>query len=158
MLGRFCWLSLFITLFLAFSAVANSATSANGLVEGERQEVAGYLARIEKNNPEEVAEVLRRAEQFYLNEGMRQDFSPVVFVLHGPEVSIFFRENYLRYRSIVDLAAKLSALKVVDIKVCETQSHGLGLDLKTLLPFVGTVPVGPVEESHLIEVEKYIYF
>ncbi|TNF04831.1 MAG: acyl-CoA transferase [Gammaproteobacteria bacterium] len=152
------WLVLFITFSWALFALAADTTSSNGLVDGERQEVAGYLARIEKNNPEEVAEVLQRAEQFFLNEGMRQDFSPVVLVLHGPEVAIFFRDNYLRYRPIVDLAAKLSALKVVDIKVCETQSHGLGLDLKTLLPFVGTVPVGPVEERRLIEIEKYIYF
>lgn len=148
------WL-LLLTLCCSVTAFAGD----NGLVQGEQHsEVAGYLARLEQNNPEEVAAALQRAEQFYLEQGVRQDFSPIVFVLHGPEVAIFFRENYLRYRPIVDLAAKLSALEVVDIKVCETQSHGLGLDLKTLLPFVGTVPVGPVEQSRLIEVEKYLYF
>lgn len=148
------WLLL---LTLGYSLIAFAGD--NGLVQSEqRSEVAGYLARLEQNNPEEVAAALQRAEQFYLEQGVRQDFSPIVFVLHGPEVAIFFRENYLRYRPIVDLAAKLSALEVVDIKVCETQSHGLGLDLKTLLPFVGTVPVGPVEQSRLIEVEKYLYF
>ena len=149
---------LLIALCWTAAATAGGWSSHNGLVEAERQEVAGYLARIEQNNPEEVEAALKRAEQFYLNQGMRQDFSPVVFVLQGPEVAIFFKENYLRYRPIVDLAAKLSALRVVDIKVCATESHGLGLDMKTLLPFVGTVPLGAAEERRLIEVEKYLYF
>jgi intracellular sulfur oxidation DsrE/DsrF family protein len=149
----FCLLAWTVT-----ATAAGSAATANGLVEGERREVAGYLARIEENNPEEVAVALARAEEFFLEQGVRQDFSPVVFVLHGPEVAIFFRENYLRYRPIVDMAAKLSALGVIELKVCETQSHGLGLDLKTLFPFVGTVPLGPVEETRLIEQENFVYF
>ncbi len=151
------WL-LLITLCWSVAATAGDAQSHNGLIKPEHQVIPGYLARIEQNNPEELIEILSRAERFYLDEGMRQDFSPVVFVLHGPEVAIFFKENYFRYRPIVDLAAKLSALRVVDIRVCETQSHGLGLDLKTLFPFVGTVPVGAVEANRLIDVEKYIYF
>lgn len=151
------WLLLMV---FSWSVVATAADIPlrNGLIATERQDVPGYLARIEQNNPEEVAEALKRAERFYLTEGMRADFSPVVFVLYGPEVAIFFKENYLRYRPIVDLAAKLSALKVVDIRVCETQSRGLELDLKMLYPFVGTVPVGAVEETRLIEMEKYLYF
>jgi intracellular sulfur oxidation DsrE/DsrF family protein len=153
-----CRRLLLILLCWAVAAGATEPGSRNGLIEAERQDIPGYLARIEQNNPEEVEEALKRAEQFYLDQGMRQDFSPVVFVLHGPEVAIFFKENYLRYRPIVDLAAKLSAFRVVDIKVCETQSHGLGMDMKTLLPFVGTVPLGPVEERRLIEAEKYLYF
>ncbi|WP_461517313.1 DsrE family protein [Porticoccus sp.] len=151
------WLLLTV-LCWSVAVTAEEAVIHNGLMEPERQVVPGYLARIEQNNPEELIEILNRAEKFYLDEGMRQDFSPVVFVLHGPEVAIFFKENYFRYRSIVDLAAKLSALKVVDIKVCETQSHGLGLDLKMLYPFVGTVPVGPIEKSRLIDAEKFLYF
>ncbi|MEZ5529232.1 MAG: acyl-CoA transferase [Porticoccaceae bacterium] len=154
------WYRWLLLILLCGAAVAGAAEqgSRNGLIEAERQDIQGYLARIEQNNPEEVEAVLKRAEQFYLSQGMRQDFSPVVFVLHGPEVAIFFKENYLRYRPIVDLAAKLSAFRVVDIKVCDTQSHGLGMDMKTLLPFVGTVPLGPVEERRLIETEKYLYF
>jgi uncharacterized protein len=151
------WL-LLITFCWSVSAAAGNVESHNGLVKPEHQVVPGYLARIEQDNPEEVLAVLSRAEQFYLDEGMRQNFSPVVFVLYGPEVAIFFKENYFRYRPIVDLAAKLSALNVVDIRVCETQSHQMGLDLKMLYPFVGTVPVGPVEQSRFINVEKYIYF
>ena len=62
------------------------------------------------------------------------------------------------YKAVVDLAARLSAFNVVDIRVCETSARGLGLDLETLFPFVDTVAYGPDEVVRLLEVEKYSYF
>lgn len=62
------------------------------------------------------------------------------------------------YKAVVDLAARLSAFNVVDIRVCETSAKGLGLDLDTLFPFVDTVTYGPAEVVRLIEIEKYQYF
>lgn len=118
-----------------------------------------YLGRIELNDPEAVAHALERAENFYLKQGPAAGhYSPVVLVIHGSEVGIFFKENYQRYKPIIDLAAKLSAFKVVDIRVCEASAKKLGFNEKTLFPFVTTVPYGPAEVVRLIDVEKYIYF
>jgi intracellular sulfur oxidation DsrE/DsrF family protein len=133
----------------------------NGLLQPEPQQKSmNYLGRIELNDPEAVASALARAEAFHLKQSgsTEEDYSPVVLVIHGAEVGIFFKQNYQRYKSIVDLAAKLSAFKVVDIRVCETSAHGLGLDVKTVFPFISTVPYGPDEITRLIDVEKYIYF
>lgn len=137
-----------------------TALHSNGLLQPEpQQKPVSYLGRIELNDPEAVAHALERAEAFHLKQSsMGEDYSPVVLVIHGAEVGIFFKQNYQRYKSIVDLAAKLSAFKVVDIRVCETSAHGLGLDVKTVFPFISTVPYGPDEIVRLIDVDKYIYF
>lgn len=155
------WLLMLI--FFSGSALAlagGSALHPNGLVEAERQDVPiDYLGRIELGDPAAVTGALERAERFYFKESASQEaYSPVVLVIHGSEVGIFFKENYEMYKSIVDLAARLSAFNVIDIRVCETSARGLGLDLKTLFPFVDTVVYGPTEVVRLIEVEKYQYF
>lgn len=154
-----------ILVLIAFSwyAVAmadGAALHSNGLIQSERQEIsAGYLGRIELGDPEAVEGALKRAESFYFKESANQEvYSPVVLVIHGAEVGIFFKENYSMYKPIVDLAARLSAFKVVDIRVCETSARWEGLDLKTLFPFVDTVVYGPAEVVRLIDVEKYTYF
>lgn len=117
------------------------------------------MGRIELNDPDGVVAALRRAESFYHGEGMREEeIPPLVLVIHGSEVGIFFKENYSQYKPIVDLAAKLTAFQVIDIRVCEASAQIMGLDIKTRFPFVGTVPYGPAEITRLIEVEKYVYF
>lgn len=121
-------------------------------------EVPGYLARIEKNDPQEVEQALRKAEQYYLENNMNPAMPVIAFVLHGPEVEIFFRENYRRYKPIVDLAARLSALRVVDIKICRTRLRHLDAREESLFPFVGSVPFGPAEIERLTGEEGFVYF
>ncbi|MBV1930340.1 MAG: acyl-CoA transferase [Porticoccaceae bacterium] len=121
-------------------------------------DVPGYLARIEQNDPEEVKRALLKAEQYYLDNNMNPASPVIAFVLHGPEVEIFFRDNYRRYKPIVDLAARLSALKVVDIKVCRTRLRFLETDVAELFPFVGSVPFGPAEIDRLSGEEGFVYF
>ena len=176
-MNSFPWVKLLIAYLLFISSALVMAEGSalhvnglhdNGLIQSEAQqklqkqsqtESMNYLGRIELNDPEAVANALERAEDFYFKQGKNvEKYSPVVLVIHGSEVGIFFKENYQRYQSIVDLAAKLTAFKVVDIRVCETSANNLGFDVKTLFPFVSTVPYGPAEVVRLIEVEKYIYF
>ena len=101
---------------------------------------------------------LERAEAYYQQEGLNLSHPPVAFVIFGPPVSIFFKENYQKNQKVVDLAAKLMALKVIDVKVCQFSYIKAGLDGENLLPFVSTVPFGPDELTRLIEDEDYSYF
>jgi len=73
-------------------------------------------------------------------------------------VEIFFKENYRSFKPIVDLAARLSALEVIDVKVCQVSYEREGLDKSTLLPFVSSVPFGPAEVSRLVDEQEYSYF
>jgi len=118
-----------------------------------------FLLVLSLDDPDAVVGALERAERFYFKESANlEKYSPIVLVIHGSEVCIFYKENYDIYKAVVDLAARLSAFNVVDIRVCETSAKGLGLDLDTLFPFVDTVTYGPAEVVRLIEVEKYRYF
>lgn len=118
----------------------------------------GYLARIMLDSPEEVEKALLRAEELYKNGKVSDADNPLAFVLHGPEVEIFFKDNYEQYKSIVDLAARLSAFKVVDVKVCSNRLNRFGETKEALPAFVETVPFGPQEVERLIVKEKYVYF
>lgn len=123
-----------------------------------QEEMSGYLARIGYNDPEQLAEALMRVEGLYDFDAGSQLPDPVAIVVHGPEVSIFQRENYLIHKEIVDLAARLSALGILDISVCETRLSLEGAEKDSVYPFVDTVPFGPAEVDRLLVEENYVYF
>lgn len=103
--------------------------------------------------------MLRRAEKLLVDGvASREDAGSVTFLLHGPEVRILLRENYLANKEVVDLAASLSAMGVVDIKACQTWMGGNGVDETRLQPFVETVPYAPAELQRLVKEQSYIYF
>ncbi|WP_339673594.1 acyl-CoA transferase [Dasania marina] len=116
-----------------------------------------YLARIELHTAAELYALLQRSEQLFMLSQQTQAV-PVAFVLHGPEAEVFFRGQYSRHQNLVDLAAKLSAFNVVEIKVCKTWMAAHRLDEQQLLPFVGTVHLGPAEEQRLLNQQGYNYF
>ncbi len=118
-----------------------------------------YLAEMELHTAEELHGVLVRAEQLLADGALSLDAPvPVTFVLHGPEVRILLRQNYLANKSTVDLAASLSALGVVEIKACETWLGGNRIAVEQLQPFVGTVSYAPTEIRRLVKDEGYLYF
>lgn len=118
----------------------------------------GYLARIYSDSPEEVADALKRAEALYSEGKLANSVDPVALILHGPEVEIFFKDKYGEYKDIVDLAARLSAFGVVDVRVCETQTGIMGRQRSSLHSFIGTVPFGPSEIKRLLDQKNYVYF
>lgn len=121
-------------------------------------EASGYLARLELGTPEELYSALLRAEMLFLDGSLQGQLPPAAMVVHGPEVSVFFKQEYPQNKTLVDLAARLSAFGVVDILVCETRMGVLGRSPVELFPFVGTVPFGPAEEQRLVGEEGFLYF
>ena len=148
-----------IVLVLCLLPLTVSAQSAlEQLPPSNSTNASGYLARILNDSPDEVAEALKRAETLYLDGQLPADADPIAIVLHGPEVEIFFKDKYEEYKNIVDLAARLSAFGVVDVRVCETQSGIMGRRRSRIHPFIGTVPFGPTEVKRLLEQQNYVYF
>lgn len=120
---------------------------------------AGYLARIELHSAEELNGALMRAEELFATDRFKAGTdAPVVFVLHGPEARTLLNKEYKLNKSLVDLAARLSAFQIVDVRVCKTWMGGEGLDENQLPPFIDTVPYGPEEKRRLLNDEKYVYF
>lgn len=116
-----------------------------------------YLAQIELHSAAELEGILHRAELLY-SERQYSAADPVIFVLHGAEGRVFLRQSYTENKTLIDLAARLSALQVVDIRVCESWMGGQNIDPAQLLPFVDTVPNGPKEILRLMNEENYSYF
>ena len=116
------------------------------------------LASANANGYVEVADALSRAERLYSDGKLPQGANPISIILHGPEVGIFFKDNYEEYKNIVDLAAKLSAFGVVDVRVCETQAGIMGRSRSSIHSFIGTVPFGPSEIKRLLNQQSYVYF
>lgn len=118
-----------------------------------------YVADIELETPAELLELLRRASQLF-GAGMvdQEGESRVSFVLHGPVIRNLLRQNYARNRELVDLAASLTALRVVDIKACQTWMSINAVNAGELQPFVETVSFAPGEVTRLTVEKNYLDF
>jgi intracellular sulfur oxidation DsrE/DsrF family protein len=109
-----------------------------------------YIAQLHANTPQELADLLDRAER-WVGEVTAYPKYPIAVVLHGPEANVFIKHNYAQYKDLVDQAAKLDAFKVVDIKICERWMGFNNIRRDQLPPFVETVPFGQAEEKRLIK-------
>ena len=109
-----------------------------------------FLAQLHAHTPDELASLLNRAESWAAEENSYPEH-PIAIVLHGSEANVFIKENYPKYKQLVDQAAKLDAFKVIDIKICERWMGFNNVKRNQLPPFLDTVPLGPIEEKRLIK-------
>jgi intracellular sulfur oxidation DsrE/DsrF family protein len=77
------------------------------------------------------------------------DFGPkeieplkVVIVSHGPEVVLWAKKNYAKYKNIVDRAASF-AKQGVRFEICRNDAAALGFKPEDLDGFVTVIPAGP---------------
>lgn len=118
-----------------------------------------FVVDIELQTTDEFNAILTRAEQLLVEGVAPQDGgATVTFVLHGPVIRDLLRRNYLDNKDMVDLAASLSALRVVSIKACRAWMGSNKVDEAELQPFIETVSYGPAEVRRLVNEEKYIDF
>jgi intracellular sulfur oxidation DsrE/DsrF family protein len=130
------------------------------VVNAESPGLNRYVAEIELQTASDLATLLDRAEALFLDGELRQaaDDAPVVLVLHGPVLRSLLKPNYVNSRALVDRAASLSALGVLDVRACRSWMTRHDVDEKTLQPFVRTVAYGPGEVRRLIREQGYISF
>lgn len=110
---------------------------------------ARYQALVKLGTAEELKSLLLRAEQIYNGEDEYSTEEPIAVVLHSAEIEVFRRTNYRDNKALVDLAARLDAFNVVDLKVCERWMGANGMTSKDIPPFLESVPYGPAEISRL---------
>ena len=106
---------------------------------------------------EELQVLFDRADKLAQAPRSATGKSSVVLVLHGPEVEFFSTRNYDRYKDIVDHAARLDALDIIDVKICQTMMAARGIARDDIPPFVEQVPDGEIEVERLVG-EGYVYF
>jgi intracellular sulfur oxidation DsrE/DsrF family protein len=106
---------------------------------------------------EELQVLFERAETLAGSPRTGGGDASVVLVLHGPEVEFFSTRNYDRFKEIVDRAARLDSLDIVDVRICQTMMAARGIARDDIPPFIDQVPDGQVEVDRLVS-EGYVYF
>ena len=117
---------------------------------------ARHLFRVTLHTPVEIEGLLTRAEQLARTTRPADRHDGIALVLHGPEVEIFVRKNYAKYRHIVDRAARLDADGVIEIKMCRTEMRSRDIRDEDVPKFIEFVPYGPDEEERL-QRRGYVY-
>ena len=131
-----------------------SATAQQADSDGVR-----YVADIELQNSQQLTVLLQRANQILLDGPASQGGIPnVSFVLHGPVIKDLLKQNYAGNLQMVNLAARLSALQVVEIKVCRTWMGLNNVEEVDLQPFVVPVNLAGSEVERLREKKNYLDF
>jgi intracellular sulfur oxidation DsrE/DsrF family protein len=143
-------LRVFILLIVSFSAGLGAAES--------NLPASRYVADIELQTDADLGDLLKRAEQLLVDGELSQQDSALVLVLHGPVLHSLLRPNYASSKTLVNQAASLSALGVLEVKACRTWMGANGVNESQLQPFVKVVSYGADEVTRLVEQEGYIAF
>ena len=106
------------------------------------------FAPIVEHTSSELKSLLSRADELARSTNF-SSVDPVTFVLHGEEINFFRRDNYGDNSALVDLAARLDAFQVIDVRVCETWLRDNQVLASDLPPFVELVPFGPAFQASL---------
>ena len=126
-------------------------TDLEPIVPGPVEEQPNRVADISVHTREELEILFSRVDQL-LDRPRTGDETPLInLVLHGPEVEFFAIQNYDKFKTLVDHAAKLAALGAVDISICQTQMRSFGIATDEVPSFLRQVPFGPGEVERLIE-------
>jgi len=86
-----------------------------------------------------VGALMKATAEFGPNE---IDPLKIVIVSHGPEIVVWAKKNYAKYKDIVDRAASL-AQQGVRFEVCRNAAAAEGFRPEDLQGFVTVVPAGP---------------
>lgn len=114
-------------------------------------------ALVQLHTADELRSLLTRAEQIANGDAEYNTENPIALVLHGEEIAIFKRSNYRDNKDLVDLAARLDAFNVVDLKVCSRWMGENNLSEGDLPPFLEAIPFGGSEIQRL-DSAGYAYF
>jgi intracellular sulfur oxidation DsrE/DsrF family protein len=122
-------------------------------VLGEPKE-EGYVFSVTVESAEQLDVVLSRAED------LRELFDPdehskIAIVLHGDELQLFQKDNYLLNQSVVERARLLDEDNIIDIKACQTMMRILEIEQSELPGFIEQVPFAPAEIERLQREEGF---
>lgn len=121
---------------------------AGGAFGPDEQQPAVY--DLSMHDLQEMQLLLERLDQLAQQPSAQSQSARIALVLHGPELKYFTIRNYAMHRELVDLAAKLDAFQVIEVKACNTMMRQLGLQEADMPAFIEIVPYGPNEIRRLV--------
>ncbi len=122
-----------------------------------QQQIEGtyYLFDLVDHEPEEIKQLLERAEALSKASKAGNKKTRIAMVIHGPDIEIFDKKNYGDHKELVDLAARLDATDIIDFKVCQVTADSRGINEKSFPSFMEMVPFAP-DEIEKLEDEGYV--
>ncbi len=78
-----------------------------------------YLFDLVDHDPEQIKQLLKRAESLSKTADAANQQSRIAMVIHGPDIEFFDKKNYDKNKELIDLAARLDASKIIDFNVCK---------------------------------------
>lgn len=123
---------------------AGNAVSPRFSVSGNQ-----YMFDVSDHSREELVALLKRADEVASVSSPETDRLDIALILHGPDIAWFARNNYQDNKELVDLAARLDALKVIDLKVCQKAMQQFGYIDDDIPAFIDRVPYAPDEMRRL---------
>lgn len=114
-----------------------------------------YLLDVSDNNPNQIKELLDRAEKLSTSSEPNEKASKVVMVIHGANVELFDKKNYFQNKSLIDQAARLDAFDVIDFKICQTAAASRGIKKTSFPSFLEVVSFAGYEIDRL-EAKGYV--
>jgi intracellular sulfur oxidation DsrE/DsrF family protein len=129
----------------------------NSVVKETSIELQKLQANVALHTLTELKQLLDQAEKIANGESQYNTEEPISVVLHGEEIKAFVRRNYRSNKALVDLAARLDAFNIIDVKVCKRWMGAHGIMASELPPFVEAVPFG-VGERERLKKAGYAYF
>ncbi len=134
-----------------------TASTIDSSPKSDAQILQKLQANVALHTLAELRSLLEQAEKIANGETQYSTDEPIAVVLHGEEIKAFMRSNYRENKALVDLAARLDAFNVIDVKVCKRWMGANGIMANQLPPFVEPVPFGAGERERL-EKAGYAYF
>ncbi len=120
----------------------------HGEFESDEQRPSVYDLSV--HDPQALHLLLERLDQLARQPNPQSQSPRIALMLHGPELKYFTISNYAMHRDLVDLAAKLDAFQVIEVKACNTMMRQLGLQEADMPAFIEIVPYGPDEVRRLV--------
>lgn len=118
-----------------------------------------FVVDVELQTAVELQQLLERAELLMLEDRVLPDGdAQITLVLHGPVLRSLLRENYRQNKDLVDQAASLSAMEMIDVKACNSWMASNSINPEDLQPFVEAVAYGPAEVQRLLNDTRYLNF
>lgn len=84
---------------------------------------------------------------FYVKNTKKVTRGKVVVVTHGPELRAFAKENYEKYKEIIDKMAELNE-DGVEFKMCNNAMQAAGFRAEDMHGFITVVPAGFPEVAY----------
>jgi intracellular sulfur oxidation DsrE/DsrF family protein len=125
------------------------ADSHGNPVPGEPGDSQPIVIDVVLHDRKAILNMLQRAETLAMTPNPAERPRQIALVLHGQEIENFRIKNYSDNRDIVDLAAKLDAFNVIDVRMCNTMMNLLNVEKQEIPAFIEIVPYGPAEVDRL---------